>query len=110
LSVFRPGENFSESKEIDMRAYAPHRAILSENPKARLSSVADRTAHRCGIQFMDPMPPVGRENVSIAASKSEAQGLTKPHPHTDRVAGAMLVTWSVCPVAGAVGTPRRKWI
>lgn len=76
VGVSSEGKIFLESKEIDVRSVRAHiERSLAENPEGAVVVVADKDSSTgVVIQVMDQCRLAGAKNVSIAASKSEAQG------------------------------------
>ena len=76
IGVDANGRVFLERKQIDVRSVRAHiERCLAENPEGAVVIVADK-ASQTGvvIQVMDQSRLAGAKNVSIAASKSAAEG------------------------------------
>ena len=76
IGVSAAGKVFLESKEIDIRSVRAHvERSMAENPEGAVVIVADK-ASSTGVvtQVMDQCRLAGAKSVSIAASKSAAEG------------------------------------
>jgi len=76
IGVSAAGKVFLESKEIDIRSVRAHvERSMAENPEGAVVIVADKASSTgVVIQVMDQCRLAGAKSVSIAASKSAAEG------------------------------------
>ncbi len=76
ICVSAAGKVFLESKEIDIRSVRAHvERSMAENPEGAVVIVADKASSTgVVIQVMDQCRLAGAKSVSIAASKSAAEG------------------------------------
>jgi biopolymer transport protein ExbD len=75
IGIDPKGRVFLEKKQIDIRSVRAHaERYLAENPESSIIIVADKISHTgVVIRVMDQCKLAGAKNISIAASKHDAE-------------------------------------